>query len=274
MINYCIYKLPEILNIGFLEAQDLEGGDASSRSTRDTKVKDNAYKFRVELEIDLSHFSKLETNVYSLCAVVILQNHPVGFQTYFTYIRSDKNVWVRISRFEAVVVPAEEVLRIVSPRMMIYTQKPQKTEFSSNMISLMKVRHEILQSLPSTRESGSVDTKLLYRPQDLMALPFFLVEKQSYLRSPDWKGWRQMLCPHGRLMITYYDLYPPKKYKNLLYKGEYANIQNSRTLRPEREQLKADHAGFNKILLGTTLLPKSIAEAMLENVALDLNLGP
>jgi hypothetical protein len=265
-VNYCIYKLPEILNIGFVDSADPQEGDSTNRSQREGKSGESKYRFKVELEIDLSQFSKQRTNIYALSAVMVLLDHPTGFQTYFTYMRGDKDQWIRTSRFESVIVSSEEVLKIKNPKLMVYYQKPEKSEFSSNVISLMKVRHELLQPLPSIRESDCKEQKLKYKHEDMMAVPFFLVEKQSYLRSPEWIGWEQMLCQHGKIMITYYDVYPAKKYKNLLYKGEYASIQNSRTLRPERTQVRENHAGFNKILLGTTLLPKMIVEALLQNV--------
>ncbi len=73
-----------------------------------------------------------------------------------------------------------------------------------------------------------------------------------------------MVCEHGRLLINYYDIYSHKEYSNLLYPNEYKNIENSRTLRWERKRLSDKSACFNKILLGTTLLPRPIVECLLD----------
>ena len=100
---------------------------------------------------------------------------------------------------------------------------------------------------------------------DLMPLPYFYIEKRVFLGEADWKGWQQMICQHGRLLINYYDIYSQKQYSNLLYPNEYKNIETSRMLRWERSRLSSKSSCYNKILLGTTLLPKPIVECLLDD---------
>lgn len=65
--------------------------------------------------------------------------------------------------------------------------------------------------------------------------------------------------------MNYFDIFASKKYSHLLYKHEHDNICSSKTLRFERQMLEEKAFFFNKLLLGTTLLPKSIAEALVES---------
>ena len=46
--------------------------------------------------------------------------------------------------------------------------------------------------------------------------------------------------------------------------SEASNIDHSKTLRFERQQLQRGAVFYNKLMLGTTLLPKAIAEALVE----------
>ena len=116
---------------------------------------------------------------------------------------------------------------------------------SNNIMSIMKIRHELSNEL-------------------LIPLPYFYIEKKVFLGHSYWQHTDQMICPHNHLMINYFDVYPPKHYKNLLYSAEYSNIENSKVLRPERQKIQSASYFYKKMLLGTTLLPASIVESLIE----------
>lgn len=78
--------------------------------------------------------------------------------------------------------------------------------------------------------------------------------------------WSPIICSHKRLKLNYYDIYPAKQYRNLLYLKEYENVEHSKILRPERDLIHTRSYFLNKLLLGTTLLPKSVVEYILEEV--------
>ena len=69
-------------------------------------------------------------------------------------------------------------------------------------------------------------------------LPFFYMEKKIFLQDKPSLDCEGMFCKHGRFHLSYYDVYPLKKYKNLLYPNEYKNIETSLTLKPERLLLR------------------------------------
>ncbi len=131
------------------------------------------------------------------------------------------------------------------PRSLVYTQKNPDPATSRNIQSLMKIRHEL-------------------SSEGLLPLPYFYIEKKVFLGDASWQGFEQMACPHGHLMLNYFDVYQPKEYKQLLYPREYANIEQSKVLKPERSLLSTPSFFFKKILLGTTFLPRSIVESLLE----------
>ena len=79
--------------------------------------------------------------------------------------------------------------------------------------------------------------------------------------------YRQLLCAHNNLLIGYYDIYKMKKYKNLLYEEEKKLIETKKSLKLERSMFHHRYMMYNKILLGTTMMPKPIGEYLLESVA-------
>lgn len=139
-------------------------------------------------------------------------------------------------------------MQINKPSTLIYVQKinPESHSGIANIKSIMKIRHN-------------------FSATDLVPLPFFFIEKKTFLDKASWHSWESLVCPHGRLLLNYFDIYPSKKYSNLLYKEEHRNIQSSRILRFERELIKPNAVFYNKLLLGITMLPKAIAEALLES---------
>lgn len=150
-----------------------------------------------------------------------------------------------MTRFGISAVTEDFLVHVKYPRSLVYTQKNPDPATSRNIQSLMKIRHEL-------------------SSESLLPLPYFYIEKKVFLGDASWQGFEQMTCPHDHLMLNYFDIYKPKEYKNLLYPREYANIEQSKVLKPERSLLSTPSFFFKKILLGTTLLPKSIVESLLE----------
>ena len=144
-------------------------------------------------------------------------------------------------------VTPDEVRKVKDPQTLIYVVKNTDQAGSDNLKSVMQLRHEL-------------------NVQELMPLPFYYVEKKVFLGTANKINYRNMMCPHRRFNLAYHDIYPPKKYKNLLYHNEYKNIENSRVLKPERSLISMKDMYLNKLLLGTTLLPASIVDYILDGV--------
>ena len=175
------------------------------------------------------------------------EKNELGLFSYVTYFKDDNGRWLKASRLEIQPAEPDFLSKIKHPKELIYVQMSNPSaSFSKNVLSIMQARHS-------------------FPPEELVPLPFFFIEKKAFLRTSNWDNWRSMICPHGRLLLNYFDVYPNKKYSNLLYRNEHRNIENSKTLRFERELLKCDSIFFNKLILGTTLLPQPIAEALIEN---------
>lgn len=140
------------------------------------------------------------------------------------------------------------VINIANIKCMVYIQKLSASAESSsaNIRSILKTRHD----LPTS---------------DLFPVPFFYIEKRAFLGQTSWQAWQSLVCHHDRLLINYYDIYDVKQYRNILYAGEHDNISSSRILRYERQMVDPKSVFYNKILLGVTMLPKPIAEALLED---------
>ena len=130
---------------------------------------------------------------------------------------------------------------LLNPKFLVYTQKIVDQAKADNLKSLVKLRHELVD-------------------EDLQPLPFYYAEKMVFLGSSLNMNYHQTLCEHGKFILNYYDVFKPKKYFNLVYPNEYQAIDSSRTLRPEREQLADGVYNMNKLLLGTTMLPRSVVE--------------
>ena len=79
--------------------------------------------------------------------------------------------------------------------------------------------------------------------------------------------YNQLLCVHKNLLIGYYDIYKMKKYKNLLYEEEKRMIEKKKSFRLERSLFSSKHIMYNKILLGTIMMPNPIGEYLLESVS-------
>lgn len=130
--------------------------------------------------------------------------------------------------------------------MVIYRQEIKNKDVSQNLRSLVQNRQHL--------------SEVCY------PLPFYYIEKRSILGMIPSADWRPIVCQHRRLRVNYYDVYQAKQYRNLLYANEYENVENSRILRPERDLIHTGSYFLNKLLLGTTLLPKSVVEYILEEV--------
>lgn len=100
----------------------------------------------------------------------------------------------------------------------------------------------------------------------LMPITSFYCEKKLLLGSYPIMNYKQLLCQHKNLLIGYYDIYKNKKYKNLLYEDEKRLIESKKSLKLERSLLHPKYMMFNKILLGTTMMPTPIGEYLLESV--------
>ena len=99
-----------------------------------------------------------------------------------------------------------------------------------------------------------------------MPITSFFCEKKLLLGSKPSMSYKQLMCQHKNLLIGYYDIYKMKKYKNLLYEEEKRLIDNKKSLKLERSLFHPKSIMFNKILLGTTMMPKPIGEYLIESV--------
>lgn len=153
---------------------------------------------------------------------------------------------MRSNRLQVQRAEPDFLSKIKHPKQLIYSQQDNpSSSMSKNLLSIMKARHD-------------------FPKAELVPLPFFYVEKRAFLGKSSWDSWRSMVCEHDNLLLNYSDVYPAKRYHKLLYSNEYLSIARSKTLRFEREQLQPEAVFFNKLLLGTTLLPRPIAEALVE----------
>lgn len=140
----------------------------------------------------------------------------------------------------------EVVYLLRSAKTVIYKQRIKNQAVADNLKNVIKLRHE----LP--------DTEKLY------PLPFFFMEKRVLLGQKPSLDWNSVYCPHDSFVLNYLDVFQARSYKNLLYDREYSNIENSRILKPERQLIHKKSYFLNKLLLGTTLLPKSVADCVFE----------
>lgn len=134
---------------------------------------------------------------------------------------------------------------------MLYRQRAKNQAVADNLKTLMQLRHE----LPAAEK--------------LYPLPFFYMEKRVLLGQLPALEWRAVYCPHGRFTLNYFDVFAPKRYRNLLYEGEHKNIENSKMLKPERAMIHQTSFFLNKLLLGTTLLPKAVVDCIFEGVGMN-----
>ena len=204
-----------------------------------------------------------DSGKFTITAIVSEELLEAGFVGKVVYVRGEPTQsiavtnkhWLRFDRFRGQRCSFEDIqTRARKVLSLVYTKTVPGVPDANIAVlkSMLPIRQDLLEGLP---------------PSSVIPLPCYFYEKSVCLASPPavncWKG---LFCIHKRLLISYYDLYPPKKYKNLLYKGEYANIQNSRTLRPEREQIRGGMDPHrSKLLLGSTLLPVPVVESILES---------
>lgn len=106
------------------------------------------------------------------------------------------------------------------------------------------------------------------KEDQLMPITSFYCEKKLLLGASPGMCYKQLLCHHNNLLISYYDVYQPKKYRNLLYEEEKKLIEIKKSLKLERGLFHPKYMMFNKILLGTTMMPCPIGEYLLESVIL------
>lgn len=140
----------------------------------------------------------------------------------------------------------DDIIALRSIKLVIYQQEIKSKGVSDNLRSLVQNRLQL--------------AEVCY------PLPFYYIEKRTILGLLPSVDWSPIICSHARLKLNYYDIYPAKQYRNLLYSKEYENVENSKILRPERDMIHSRSYFLNKLLLGTTLLPKSVVEYILEEV--------
>lgn len=251
---FTLFRLPRIFSIGFIDSLSVD--EIISLEEGRKEESENPYlNYKIEEEIDINQFVKevLDNNQdcskLKLQCVAAFEKTEIGLLTYATYFKDEQGVWLRATRFDISVASPDFFKGIKHPKQLIYMQTDSQGEsrIGKQLISIMKTRHEFKTS------------------DALVPLPFFYAEKTAYLGHCDWQSWQALLCVHGKLLMNYFDIYKTKTYSNLLYKNEYENLKQSKTLRIEREQLTGSSVFFDKLMLGTTLLPLPIAEALLES---------
>lgn len=143
----------------------------------------------------------------------------------------------------------QEIEQIKNPIIVYYQRVLGKDNERANLESSVKVRLEIE-----------------LEKDQLMPLTSFYCEKKLLLGSSPSPNYKQLLCPHDNLMAGYYDVYPQKRYKNLLYEEEKKIIDSKKSLKLERSLFHERYFTYNRVVLGTTMIPKPIGEYLLENV--------
>ncbi len=99
----------------------------------------------------------------------------------------------------------------------------------------------------------------------LVPLPNFYCEKRILLGASCNLKLDAYLCEHKRIIPAYYDIYPTKIYKNILYNAERDMISAKKSLKPERDLISTQSFALNKMLIGTTLIPKAIADYIIDS---------
>lgn len=140
----------------------------------------------------------------------------------------------------------EAIFLLRSAKTVIYKQRIKNKAVADNLKNVIKLRHQLPES------------------EKLYPLPFFFMEKRVLLGQMPSLDWSSLYCPHGHFVLNYYDVFNPKTYTKLLYDNEHKNIENSKMLRPERNLIHKKSFFLNKLLLGTTLLPRSVADCVFE----------
>lgn len=244
-----LYSLPKILSVGFV-GQEADG-----------LISETDYHYVLEESLSLDSFSSGgrgssdgSTKHYSLQVAVSLEAFFPELLTYCTYFRKPgSDAWFCVSVVGVQVMGFPDVVaRVRHPTMLVYAAVNPKQAKADQIYNLVATRHEL-------------GTELLDR---LSPLPFYTIEKRAILGLTDSKSILSMLCPHKKLAPGYYDVYKPKQYRHILYEEEPANVKQTRTLQPERLALRRGQHTFNRLLLGTTLLPTAVVEALLEEVAM------
>lgn len=144
-------------------------------------------------------------------------------------------------------VSAAEVLKIQKPSILIYQQ-----------ILAKDGDREILQSNIKTRLDLGLPISKLY------PIPSYYCESKVLLGSILQSDCGKFLCSHQKIPPDYYDIYPGKQYQKLLHQGELELLEKKKTMLPERIKLRESPYAVRKILLGTTLVPRPVAEYMYE----------
>lgn len=142
-----------------------------------------------------------------------------------------------------------EIESIKNPIIVYYQRVMGKDAERDNLESSIKIRNEI-----------NLDK------EQLMPMTSFYCEKKLLLGSNPSSNYKQLLCQHDNLMAGYYDVYPQKRYKNLLYEQEKKMIDAKQSLKLERSLFDDRYFTYNRVVLGTTMIPKPIGEYLLESV--------
>lgn len=153
--------------------------------------------------------------------------------------------------FDIQIATPQDIEMIKNPIILYYQKILRKDAERENLESNVKLR---------------LDLDL--EDNQMMPITSFYCEKKLILGSQPSMSYKQLLCHHKNLMIGYYDVYKVKKYRNLLYEDEKRLIEVKKSLKLERSLFHPKHMMFNKILLGTTMMPVPIVEYLLEAVKL------
>lgn len=241
--------MPPIIVMGFTDSVGTEQTSTSQN------LDDDSLFFKVEVEINLKKFIKevsfgfiQDCSNFQLLSFTILERTEIGLPTFCTFFRDDNGSWLKSTRLELKKAQLPTIINVANLKSMVYSQKlnPASEACSANIKSILKTRNQL-------------------DVTELVPLPFFFIEKMAFLGQTSWQAYHSLLCSHGKLLLNYYDIFDTKHYHNLLYANEYKNIENSKTLRYERQLIHPSSVFYNKLLLGITMLPKPIAEALLEN---------
>lgn len=156
---------------------------------------------------------------------------------------------LRFNRFDIQKVSQQEIEAIRNPVLLIYQMASPKDGERENLESNIKTRLE-----------------LGLKTADYFPLPSYFCEQRVLLGSRTPLYLSSYLCSHKKLQVGYYDIYEQKKYRKLLYEDEKKMIANKKTLRPERDLIVPSSGYFNRVLLGTTMIPKPIFDYIVDQV--------
>lgn len=238
-LSKLLHRAPEILIVGFSEADDPQPAAADSN-----------FEFRIDLEFDISPFVNQVQNKYELLSVVTKESDALGIDNDVIYIKGAQGEWLRVDLHSIIPIDPHFLQELVSPSILVYQKKLSPDTERKNLESNFTLRDQI---------AGV----------ELSPLPCFYMEELMVLGIKPEISLAAYICQHRRLMPTYRELYPQKSSPDLLYEWEPNFIQNKRGIKPERKLCGEASPTVRRLLIGTTLLQKPVVEYVLEKVRID-----